>query len=112
MIRSSIKTLERVCNHYYFIIRVEEQLEQLGFIWDVNLTKLENNVKTMANYCKKHERFPNKRSKDLHEKQIGVFWSAEKHKMNKGDYPNWKVAIIKKYLLQFSHIKNDYDFFL
>lgn len=95
----------------YFTKKIEEQLEQLGFIWDVHLTNFENNVKTVANYYRKYERFPYKRSKDLHEKQMGAFWENEKHKMNKGDYPYWKIAIIKKYLPEFSHIENGYDFF-
>lgn len=95
----------------FFTKKVEEQLERLGFIWDVKLTNFVNNVKAVANYYKKYESFPNKRSENLQEKQWGAFWSAERHKMSKVNYPEWKMKIINKYLPQFSYIKNDYEFF-
>lgn len=80
------------------------ELNKRGFIWDANKYRFENNVKAVAEYYEKYEKYPSGNSKDLEVKKLGIFLYYEKQRYNdKIIYPEWKREIIKKYLPDFSY---------
>lgn len=68
------------------------------FIWDVPKYRFENNIKEISEYYKKYNRYPSLHSNDPREKRLGQFICSEKNKIYSGNYPNFKLEIIKRYL--------------
>ncbi len=81
---------------------MEEQLNQIGFVWDVPKYRFEKYVKDVAKYYKENGEYPSSRSKDLKIRKLGEFLNNEKVKMRNGNYHNWKMKIIQMHLCDFS----------
>lgn len=89
------------------------ELNKRGFVWDVLKYRFENNIKAVAEYYEKYEKYPVTNSKDSEIKKLGIFINCEKKKMRDKDipYPEWKVEILNKYLPDFScEYKSDKSF--
>ncbi|MEZ3434995.1 MAG: Helicase associated domain protein, partial [Lachnospiraceae bacterium] len=81
------------------------QLNQLNFIWEPYKKRFEKNIRAIAEYYEKFEKYPYGKSKDLEIKKLGEFLSDEKMKMRNDNitYPEWKKEILEKYLPDFSY---------
>ena len=84
-------------------------LNERGFVWDVHKYRFEDNVKAVAEYCKKYNKYPSGKSKDLEERRLGGFLCKEKSKMrdDKIVYSEWKKKIINRYLPDLSYEHKD-----
>ena len=81
---------------------MEEQLNQVEFIWDVHKYRFEKNAKNVAEYYEENGKYPSSDSKDFKIRRLGHFLNRQKIKMRENNYPVWKKNIIKKYLPNFS----------
>ncbi len=84
--------------------KMEEQLNEIGFIWNEIEYRFEKNLKGVSEYYKEHKKYPTSCSKNLVIKRLGEFINREKKKMREKDssYPKWKMEILKKYLPEFT----------
>lgn len=74
----------------------EQQLEQIGFIWDVNKYQFEKNVNDCIEFYEKNRRRPNQRSKDKEEKRLGCFWGHQKNAVRNLKLPLWKIELLNQ----------------
>ena len=82
----------------------KDQLNQMGFIWNVDEYNFVSNCKNISEYYKKTQKYPMSSSQDLVIKRLGEFITREKKKMREkgSSYPKWKMKIINKYLPGFT----------
>lgn len=100
---SNVRTAKNKKKRYTLSVERINQLDEMGFIWDANKYRFENNIKFVSEYYEKHGKYPSYNSKDLNEKMMASRFSEEKIKMRKEGYPDWKVEVVKKYLPDFSY---------
>lgn len=74
----------------------EQQLEQIGFIWDVIKYQFEKNVNDCIEFYEKNRRRPNQRSKDKEEKRLGCFWGHQKNAVRNLKLPLWKIELLNQ----------------
>lgn len=81
------------------------ELNKRGFVWDPHKYKFEKNVKAIAKYYRENGKYPSQRSEDSEIKKLGHFITNEKIVMRDKNsiYPEWKMEILDKYLLDFSY---------
>lgn len=99
-----IRGVKNGISHERLTKKTEEQLNEIGFIWNETEYRFEKNLKGVSEYYKEHKKYPTSCSKKLVIKRLGEFISREKKKMREKDssYPKWKMEIIKKYLPEFT----------
>ncbi len=92
----------------------KDQLNQIGFIWNVDRHNFVSNCKNISEYYKKYKKYPTSSSQDLVIKRLGYFITREKKKMREkgSSYPKWKMEILKKYLPEFTCESNFEQFIL
>lgn len=90
---------------------MEEQLNEIGFIWNEIEYRFEKNAKGASEYYQNYQKYPSCHSKDLKLKQIALFIKKQKREMRNEKYPEWKLKIMNKYLPNFC-CKNSFDFFI
>jgi len=78
----------------------KDQLDKIGFIWNVDEFNFACNCKNVSEYYEKHQKYPMSSSQDLAIKRLGDFLTREKKKMREqgSSYPKWKKKMLKKYL--------------
>ena len=81
----------------------EEQLNQLGFIWDTLKYNFINKIEKVADYYNEYGRYPSC-SEDSYENELWTILNNEKSLMRNKDYPypEWKMEVINKCLPSFS----------
>jgi len=79
-----------------------EQLENLGFIWDVSRYRFEDNVSAIAEYYKENGKYPPLDSKDFKTRALGKFLMRQIEQIRNENFPVWKQEIIKRYQLNLS----------
>ena len=97
----TIRNSKKGIGHTIITPVMEEQLDQMGFVWDVIKYKFVSNVKAVSEYYKEHGKFPLITKKNEEENKLGLFFANEKSAIRKGGYPKWRMEIIKKYLPEF-----------
>lgn len=97
----TIRNSKKGIGHTIITPVMEEQLDQMGFVWDVIKYKFVSNVKAVSEYYKEHGKFPLITKKNEEENKLGLFFANEKSAIRKGGYPKWRIEIIKKYLPEF-----------
>lgn len=109
----SIRNAKKGRGTYVLTIERISQLDEIGFIWDINKYRFEDSVKAVAKYWEKYGKYPAPNSKDLEIRKLGKFVFQEKIKMRNENtiYPEWKKKILNKYLPDFScEYKSDKSF--
>lgn len=90
---------------------MEEQLNEIGFIWNEIEYRFEKNAKGASEYYQNYQKYPSYHSKDLKLKQIALFIKKQKKEMRNEKYPEWKLKIMNKYLPNFC-CKNSFELFI
>lgn len=80
----------------------EVQLNQIGFVWDVQKNVFENNIRSVSEYYSKYGKYPSENMENSEIRRLGKFIENEKNKMRGENYPDWKMKLIDKYLPNFS----------
>lgn len=81
---------------------MENQLNQIGFVWDVHKYIFENKIKRISEYYSEYGKYPSSNIEDSEIRKLGNFINDEKVKMRGESYPYWKIEIVQKYLPDFS----------
>lgn len=79
-------------------IEMQEQLNQLGFIWDISRYNFENNLNAVVEYYKENGEYPSAKSPNLENRKLGVFVQNNKKKYKKGQMASWKIKLIEEAL--------------
>lgn len=74
----------------------EQQLEQMGFIWDVYKYQFEKSVNGCIAFYEKNKRRPNQVSNDKEERQLGIFWADQISKIKNSELPSWKFDLLNQ----------------
>ncbi len=74
----------------------EQQLEQMGFIWDVYKYQFEKSVNGCITFYEKNKRKPNRVSNDKEERQLGIFWADQISKIKNSELPSWKIDLLNQ----------------
>lgn len=90
---------------------MEEQLNEIGFIWNEREYRFEKNAKRASEYYQNYQKYPSCHSKDLKLKQIALFIKKQKNEMRNEKYPEWKLKIMNQYLPNFC-CKNNFEIFI
>lgn len=90
---------------------MEDQLNEVGFIWNEIEYRFEKNAKRASEYYQNYQKYPSCNSKDLELKQIALFIKKQKKEMRNKKYPEWKLKIMNKYLPDFC-CKNNFELFI
>lgn len=98
----TMRQAEEGKGRWNFTKEMETQLNKEGFIWDVYRYRFEKNIKTLSEYYKKYGKYPSNKSEDVGLKKLACLINEEKMKMRGGNYPEWKMKIILRYLTDFS----------
>lgn len=85
-----------------FTEEIEEQLNQLGFVWEPFRYRFEKNVKELNDYYMKYGKYPTKSSKEIEIAKLACILESLKKDMRNNNCPNWKKEIIYQYLPDFS----------
>lgn len=90
---------------------MEEQLNEIGFIWNEIEYRFEKNTKKASEYYQIYKRYPSCKNEDLELKKIALFIKKQKKEMRNENYPEWKQKIMNKYLPNF-YCKNNFELFI
>ena len=80
----------------------KQELDLLGFIWDIDRDSFINNCREISKYYAENNKYPSGSSLMKNVRKLAYFISREKAYMQNEDYPVWKKKIIQKYLPDFS----------
>ena len=90
---------------------MEEQLNEIGFIWNEIKYRFEKNAKKASEYYQIYKRYPSCKSENLKLRRIALFIRKQKKEMRNEKYPEWKLKIMNKYLPNFC-CKNNFELFI
>lgn len=83
---------------------MENQLNEIDFVWNTIKYKFEKKVSEVAAYYKEYGNFPSQHSDEA--RKLGVFLVNIKQDIKKNNLPEWKMILIKKYIPEFSSENN------
>lgn len=90
---------------------MEDQLNEVGFIWNEIEYRFEKNAKKASEYYQIYKRYPSCKNEDLELRKIALFIKKQKKEMRNKKYPEWKLKIMNKYLPNFC-CKNNFELFI
>lgn len=81
---------------YSLLKEREQQLERMGFIWNVYKYQFEKNVNDCMEFYERNKRKPSQCSKNKKEKKLGSFWARQANEKRNSKLQLWKIELLNQ----------------
>lgn len=82
--------------NYLYTEEREQQLERMGFIWNVYKYQFEKNVNDCMEFYERYKRKPSQCSKNKKEKKLGSFWVRQACENRNSKLQLWKIELLNQ----------------